>query len=383
MTQVVSAHQKTESFTEAFEKLSFRESLNSNLISILEIVQSRYSDIGRISVAMYDQQTGSLKSYLSSEGYSEPLAYLEAPFSGLTSLHPLRDDPSARIVRDLTLEPDSYTARLLKDLGYSSSYIVPIYDAEQFIGIVSFASDNPRRFNHYRSRLQIDVAAKLVSLLVISELFAIRGLQGTAKTLKDVAALRDNETGEHLERMSRYCRIIARYLAPLYKLDDEFIEDLFQCAPLHDIGKIAIPDKILLKPGRLSEEEFQEMKCHTHHGKAIIERTLDNMHMMNKAFSNILVNVVFSHHENWDGTGYPQGLAGTDIPLEARIVRVADVYDALISERSYKKGWSADDVHAYLEEESGRLFDPVCVEAAIACKDQFAEIAQRFAEAVC
>lgn len=382
MTHVISINKRTESFSEAFEKLSFRASLNSNLVAILEIVQSRYSDIGRISVAMYDQPTGRLKSYLSSEGYSEPLAYLEAPFCQLAGLHPLKESPSARIIRDLTQEPDSYTAVLLKDLGFSSSYIVPIYDADDFIGMITFASSNHKRFNHYRTRLQVDIAAKLVSLLVISELYAIRGLQGTARTLKDVASLRDNETGEHLERMCRYCRIIARHLAPRYRLDDEYIEDLFQCAPLHDIGKIAIPDRILLKPGRLTDEEFQEMKCHTHHGKAIIERTLDNMHMMNKTFSGILVNVVFSHHENWDGSGYPQGLAGQEIPLEARIVRVADVYDALISERSYKKAWTADEVHDYLEEESGRLFDPECVQAAIACKDEFAGIARQFAEPV-
>lgn len=381
MAVIEHAQRRAESFTQAFEKLSFRESLNSNLISILEIVQSRYSDIGRISVAMYDSATDNLKSYLSSEGLDEPLAHLEAPLSIFEDLAALRDNPSARIIRDLTVEEESYTAQALRNKGFTSSYVIPIFDRDRFIGITSFSSSSARRFNHYRTRLQIDVAAKLVALLVLSELYAIQGLQGTAKTLKDVAALRDNETGAHLDRMSRYCRFIARYMAQVKRLDDEYIEDLFQCAPLHDIGKIAIPDNILLKPGRLTDGEFKVMQEHTAYGKDIIEKALNNLQMMDKSFSQVLINIVFSHHENWDGSGYPQGLRGEEIALEARIVRVADVYDALISERPYKKAWSQQDVFAYLNEQSGRLFDPDCVVAAIACADQFVETARQFAEA--
>lgn len=380
MAIIEQVQRRAESFTEAFDKLSFRESLNSNLISILEIVQSRYSDIGRISVAMYDPVTDNLKSYLSSEGLDEPLAHFESPLSIFEDLVALKGNPSARIIRDLTRERESYTAKALRNKGFCSSYVIPIFDAERFIGITTFSSTSPRRFEHYRTRLQIDIAAKLIALLVISELYAIQGLQGTAKTLKDVAALRDNETGEHLDRMSRYSRLIARNMAQDKRLDDEYIEDLFQCAPLHDIGKIAIPDNILLKPGRLSEDEFRSMQGHTAYGKEIIEKALDNLKMREKSFSKVLINIVFSHHENWDGSGYPQGLVAEDISLEARIVRVADVYDALISERPYKKAWSQEDVLDYLREQSGRLFDPDCVVAAIACADQFTEIARRFAE---
>ena len=375
---IVSAHRKVESFTDAFEKLSFRESLNSNLSAILGIVKSRYPDVGRISVAMYDQETDKLKSYLSTEGLAEPLAHLEAPLSILNDLQTLREDPSARLVRDFTTEATNFTAQALSTKGYRSSYVMPVFDGSIFIGIISFTSNSTKRFNHYRTRLQLDVAAKLVSLLVISELYAIRGLKGTAKTLKDVAALRDNETGEHLERMSRYSRFIARYLADIKQLDDEYIEDLFQCSPLHDIGKIAIPDSILLKPGKLSTEEFATMQQHTAHGKAIIEKALTNLQMLDKSFSKILVNIVYSHHENWDGSGYPQGLKGRQIPLEARIVRVADVYDALISERPYKNAWSQQEVLNYLKTESGKLFDPDCVVAATRCADLFSKTAQQF-----
>ncbi|WP_293266281.1 HD domain-containing phosphohydrolase [Neptunomonas sp.] len=248
------------------------------------------------------------------------------------------------------------------------------------MGIISFSSSKKNRFIHYRTQAQIDVAAKLVTLLIFSELYAIQGLQGTAKTLKDVAALQDNETGEHLERMSRYSRHIARYLAISHYLDDEFIEDLFLCAPLHDIGKIAIPDKILLKPGRLTNAEFSEMKKHTTYGKNIIEKALANLQIEGKSFSQILYNIVFYHHENWDGSGYPGQLAGKNIPLEARIIRVADVYDALTSERPYKKAWSRSEALEYLQAESGALFDPQCVEAAVACADLFKTIKTEFSD---
>ena len=377
---IITSQAKTESLSEAFDKLSLRESLNSNLESILEIVKNRYSDIGRISVAMYDEHNDSLKSYLSSAGINEPLSHLEISLDNFQEIHCLKKTSSSRIIRDFESEPENAIANKLIKEGYLSSYIVPIFDNKKFLGIISFSSFNKSRFAHYRTRAQIDLAAKLVAFLTISELYAIQGLQGTAKTLKDVAALRDNETGEHLERMSRYSRHIARHLAQSHGLDDEFIEDLYLCAPLHDIGKIAIPDKILLKPGALTDDEFSEMQKHTIYGKEIIDKALINLQIAGKPFSKLLSNIVFFHHENWDGTGYPSKLVGKDIPLEARIIRVADVYDALTSERPYKKAWSQSEALDYLQVESGKLFDSHCVDAAAACAGVFKKIKAEFSD---
>lgn len=369
------------SLAHAVDQLSLNDSLNHNLDALLEVIQIRYPDIGRISVAVYDHANQSLKSFLSSEGANEPLAFLEVPLEELKQIIKLKTGESRRLTRNLELErTNSYTADVLYQKGYLSSYIVPLFDHSRFHGIITYTSQRQDRFDRERTRLQIDITAKLISMMLISELYAIRGLKGTVKTLKEIAAIRDNETGAHLERMSRYSQLIAKQLATTLPLDDEYIEDLYQSAPLHDVGKIAIPDSILLKNGKLTTEEFEVMKQHALLGEDIIQRTLKNLQMKDKSFSRILLNIVHYHHENWDGSGYPESLSGEQIPLEARIIRVADVYDALTSQRPYKKPWSEEEALKYLQESSGTLFDPDCVQAVLQISHKFHQIAERFSD---
>jgi two-component system, response regulator RpfG len=163
---------------------------------------------------------------------------------------------------------------------------------------------------------------------------------------------RDYGTGLHLIRMARFAGLIAE---GLYLPDDE-IRTLELAAPLHDIGKIGVPDAILLKHGRLTEEEYAVMRKHPHIGFEILRDSQSR-------FVQLGAEVALRHHERWDGSGYPDGLAGEEIPIHARIVALADVYDALISERPYKPAWAHDVAVAYVREKSGSLFDPACVEA--------------------
>ena len=166
---------------------------------------------------------------------------------------------------------------------------------------------------------------------------------------------RDQETGNHVLRMAKYSRFIADYLG-LSKLECEEIE---YAAPLHDIGKIGIPDNVLLKPGRLTGAEWESMKTHTIMGHAILSES-------HSKFIKTGSVIALNHHEKFDGSGYPNGLEREEIPLVARIVAVADVYDALRTERPYKPGWSRDDAVAYITEQAGKHFDPACVEAFLA-----------------
>lgn len=360
--------------------LSIKSSLNENLTVICDAIKQRYPDISRISVGIFDEKTETLKAFLSTKGAEEPLAHLEAPMAALEDLKGLMDGNHERRVRHLEEESNSYTAAELLKKGFKSSYIAPIFEREEFIGVIALSSTRTNRFDYRHLRVQIDVIIKLISILVVSEIYAIKGLKGTAKTLKEVAALRDNETGEHLERMSRYSRLIALDLAEHFGFDDEYIEEIFQCAPLHDIGKIAIPDRVLLKPDRLTISEFDEMKEHTTVGRDIIIKALKNLHMDEKSFSQILINIVYGHHENWDGSGYPQGIKGEEIPPESRIIRVADVYDALTCKRPYKEAWTHQNTLDYLAENSGVLFDPECVRAAHRLGDKFLKVAAQFQE---
>lgn len=161
------------------------------------------------------------------------------------------------------------------------------------------------------------------------------------------AEYKDNETGTHVLRMSHYSKI----LALAYGLSEAQADDLLHAAPMHDIGKIGIPDSIMLKPGKLTDDEFAVMKTHAQIGAEIIGEADSELLRLAKS-------VALTHHEKWDGTGYPFGLKGTAIPIEGRIVALADVFDALASKRPYKEAWSIDETMAYITGQSGIHFDP-------------------------
>lgn len=206
--------------------------------------------------------------------------------------------------------------------------------------------------------------------------------EATVEAMGIVAESRDPETGGHIQRTKNYVRILAQKLAqnPKYKnvLTKEIIEQLYHSAPLHDIGKIAISDKILLKPGKLDESEFATMKEHALIGEATIKDTQKRLGYNN--FLNIAKEIAGTHHEKFDGTGYPNGLKGYEIPLSGRIMALADVYDALISKRSYKPPFTHEDVVKIIQDESGKHFDPEIVNAFLELNEEFYNIALQFKE---
>ncbi len=180
---------------------------------------------------------------------------------------------------------------------------------------------------------------------------------------------RDEDTGNHVLRVARFARLIAEGLG----LDPAFIEILEQAAPMHDIGKIGIPDRILLNPNRLNRDEWEIMKSHSRIGYEIL-------HDSPSKYLRMGATIAHAHHECVDGSGYPHGLAGEAIPIEARITTVADVFDALTAWRPYKKPWSIDQAIDYLQNERGRKFDPTCVDVFLANRGQAAEIVQSLAD---
>lgn len=198
--------------------------------------------------------------------------------------------------------------------------------------------------------------------------------------LAKLAESRDPETGHHLERVQCYARRLAESLAehPRYRsqIDPEFVRLVYQTSPLHDIGKVGIPDCVLLKPGRLSDEEFDIMKTHTLLGAQTLEAALDNYPQAR--FLQIARDIALAHHEHWDGSGYPQGLAGEEIPLAARLVAVADVYDALTSKRVYKDAFTHTIAREVIHSEAGSHFDPAVVDAFARVEPDFVAIRARF-----
>ncbi len=213
------------------------------------------------------------------------------------------------------------------------------------------------------------------------ELAAIQDV--TVLAMASLAETRDSDTGNHIRRTQFYVKALAEHLShhPRFQavLDRRTIELLFKSAPLHDIGKVGIPDRILLKPGPYVPEEFEVMKTHTTIGRDAILKAEQQLGL-EVDFLRLAKEIAYSHQEKWDGSGYPEGWAGDQIPVSARLMALADVYDALISRRVYKDGMPHAQAAAIIEKGRGSHFDPDVVDAFLAVQDQFQEIAARFAD---
>jgi putative two-component system response regulator len=223
--------------------------------------------------------------------------------------------------------------------------------------------------------LQAEVARRTRELAAIQDV--------TILAMASLAETRDSDTGNHIRRTQYYVKALAEKLKdhPRFAahLDDATIDMLFKSAPLHDIGKVGIPDRILLKPGRFEPHEFEIMKTHTTLGRDAIEHAEKSLGTP-VAFLALAKEIAYGHQEKWDGSGYPQGIGGDHIPVSARLMAVADVYDALISRRVYKDGMPHDKAVSIIAEGAGSHFDPDMVEAFLELQDEFRAIAARFAD---
>jgi len=205
----------------------------------------------------------------------------------------------------------------------------------------------------------------------------------TVLAMASLAETRDNETGNHIRRTQHYVRILAEKLKEHPRfcgfLTDEVIEQIFKSAPLHDIGKVGIPDCVLLKPGPFLPEEFEIMKTHTTLGRDAIVHAEKQLGMQ-VDFLSFAKEIAYSHQEKWDGSGYPEGLRGEEIPVSARLMAVADVYDALISKRVYKGSMPHEEAVKIMLEGRGTHFDPDIIDALLEMQDEFETICARFAD---
>lgn len=202
------------------------------------------------------------------------------------------------------------------------------------------------------------------------------------ESLATLAEYRDPETGGHIHRTQRYIRVLAEKLRLHHRfrtfLTDQAVDLLYKSAPLHDIGKVGVPDRILLKPGKLTDEEFQEMKKHTRYGRDAILTA--EKKMGTSSFLRIAAEIAYSHHEKWDGSGYPEALRADDIPIAGRLMALVDVYDALISKRVYKPPFSHENAVTMICEQRGRHFDPDVIDAFTALASEFHAIAIHYAD---
>ena len=368
-------------YPDTLQELNKNISLSDKVRAIHKVVEERIGGIERISAAIYDPKTDLVKTFVDSSGTAQPLVHYQAKLSESHSLHEVFATGQSRVVNDLAVFAGAphYHTQQMADQGYRSSYTMPMYYSSAFFGFLFFDSRRKGRFDPATLH-SLDVFGHLLALVIIHELSRMRTFAGAIKAARDLTHHRDMETGAHLDRMAYYARLIARALADKHNLDDTYVEKIFLFAPLHDVGKIGLPDNILRKPGQLTDEEYDLMKTHTLRGKEIVDSLVANFGLGDMEDIEALRNIAAYHHEAINGSGYPMGLADGEIPLEARIIAVADVFDALTSRRPYKRAWSNTEAFAVLEQMAGIKFDRDCVQALLDHTAEVEEIQNRFRE---
>jgi len=357
--------------------------LQLKLSYLLHALQRKYPEVERLAVALYDHGSDWVKTFVAVEKQPNPLPLYHARLSETTWLQSVAVSQSPRIINDFSVLQNSQKAHVqaLLDAGYRASYTLPMCVNGYFFGFVFFNSRTPNLFQGMLLS-ELDMLGHLASLMVYNERSSVRTLLATLKSAMTLTHARDPETGNHLERMSRYSRLIAQEMAGPLGLDDSYVEHVYLFAPLHDLGKITIPDRVLLKPGRLDEAEQRIMRQHSRAGLELIDQLLANFGLASVSKVEMLRNIVLYHHELYDGSGYPDGLIGEGIPLESRIVTVSDVFDALTSDRPYKSAWSNEEAFAWMTERSGTMFDPDCLQALLTQTEDIVHIQHCFRENV-
>jgi len=254
----------------------------------------------------------------------------------------------------------------LAENNFNSFILFPLELSSQDQIMLLMASKHSNAYQPEHLELLSNIAGQVSHAL--DKTIGMEGLViSTVEGLAKLAESRDPETGDHLTRMALYSAIIAEELSHhddfREQIDPAYIRHVFQFAPMHDIGKVGIEDSILLEPGRLSDEERQEMQKHPEIGADVLKRCEQQMNALGYDIFGIAIEIAASHHEKFDGSGYPQGLSEQEIPLSARIVAAADVFDALTSRRPYKEPWSIEKALTLMNEEAGKHFDPQIIAA--------------------
>ncbi len=286
-----------------------------------------------------------------------------------TSLGDIIETGQPRIINNLERhikgKPLTGYNKILLRAGIKSSITLPLMVSESCIGFIFFSSDKKNVYKEEHTRF-LRVLSSSISIAFQKNIYIEDLLYSTLLALTKISEEKDKDTGEHIVRMRDYSTKLARLMSKDERfkasIDSKFIADIEKFSPMHDIGKVGVPDKILLKPGKLDEDEFNVMKNHTVYGASVLREAENNIVKNGKSVFKMGIEIAESHHEKWDGTGYPKGLKGEEIPLAGRIVALADVLDALLSKRSYKDAFSFEKAKEIILAGRGSHFDPNIVD---------------------
>lgn len=371
-SEVESIFRKFDSIISIIENISRNERFDSILKNIYESFKE-YIPYTYIGVALLEDEGQAIRaSYSAGEENSKlPQSFLGYKTNiDRTSLKKILETGQPRIINDLeeyvkNKPPKDYNKFLIEEGGIRASITFPLINNNRPIGIIFFSSDKKNVYTDEHVNF-LRIIANSIMLSLEEDIIIEDMIISSTLALATLTEERDNETGEHLNRMKKYSMYIAELLSKHEKyadvIDTNFIKNIERFSPLHDIGKVAIKDEILLKPAKLTEEEFETMKTHTIYGGKVLRLADENVKKVGHSIFKMGIEIAEGHHEKWDGTGYPYGKKGEDIPLSARIVAIGDVLDALTSKRPYKKAFSFEESINMIYEEKGTHFDPYIVD---------------------
>ena len=358
------------------------DSLRQELKDIHQRILVEIPDVARIAIVSYDPKSTQLYTYAESNTGLNNFTNYSFPLNSCPKLKVCAEQRCTRIVDDLpgTIEGGNKHSEWLLQQGYNSSYTVPIYNGQNFIGFIFFDSYRKAVFTD-EIQQNLSPFCDLINFAVNTEYSLLNAILTSAEITKALSAGYKNESKEHMERMSRYAHLIAKGVADIYHLDDELIESVHIFSRLHDIGKSALSIEILLKPSPLAVDEREKMRDYISSGVKEVDKIIENLGFPSHRCIEVLKSIVSCHQEFLDGTGYPNGLSDVEIAVPARIVTVANVFDALTSHRPYKQACSVSAALLELEKMvySGKL-DGHCVNALREHQDYLADIVRRYPE---
>ena len=352
------------------------KSIAQQIVNIHEDLRLEWPHLNRIALALYDPQKEELHSFANADNSDIQLIETVESFSSFPSLQKIAKTKEPSIIDASSLFTNS--EHELSSNNFDSCFTVPIFLKDgNLLGFIFFSADQD---NYFTKTIQdhLIVYTRLIRSMILSDILPLKILHAAVAMTQNMTRYKDEETSEHIVRVAYYSRIIAESLADKYKLSDEFINSILLYAPMHDIGKLAIPDDILLKPGRLDPDEYEIMKTHVTKGEEIIKLLLSSFDLEDNTHTTMLKNITSYHHERVNGEGYPHKLKGSQIPIESKIVAVADVFDAMSNHRPYHNGKGVEETFEHLQSNIGILFDSDCVNALIERKEDVYEIRRIF-----
>lgn len=360
-------------------KNSFR-SISEELFLLHDEIRYKWPSITRIAIALYDADTDLLHTFLQSNESANSLNHYSFPLADSASLSNIMQTKQPRYIENIQSIKDHQSKHsVFVSQNFKSSYTFPLFLNDQFLGFIFYDAIKAAYFTDDTIQ-DLKVYSKLIESMIHAEILPIKLLVSMFNVMHQITHTRDSETANHLLRMSHYMELLAAEMSEEFGFSDEEVEYIWLYAPMHDIGKMVIPDHILQKPGRLNAEERAIIETHVEEGLKIIDRILQQLNFRPLYHVDLLNNIIGCHHERWNGSGYPKGLKNEEIPAIGRIAAVADVFDALTAKRVYRDAMPVDEAFKYLQDNAGILFDPKAIKAFLKLKPQVITIHEKHAD---